>query len=372
MGVAAAEGRGEQLPGAGDTYELGLRAIWRRILDLPNVGRREDFFGLGGDSMAAAHMFAQVEATFGVRLTPAAFYGDPTIAGLAAVLRKEADAGRVSTVVPLKPSGSRLPLFFVLAGGPWLLADLARHIAPDQPLYGVHCLAIVDPEAPQIDFEEQVAHYVESVRAVQPSGPYILGGVSAGGRVAYEMAQRMMAEGDEVALVALVDTMCRRTLISTYWGFNPRVLRALRFLGRLSGRAPARRSRALTRVTPGQAQDVRELPAPDDGAAAMARAHLQSIRRHVHKLVAAHRRSARHYRPGPTEAPVAFFWSEATRVLSLGDPRRGWAKLARGGFEVHRVPGNHHESLLEPYVATLAGKLEECLRRAQESVSAPD
>jgi acyl-CoA synthetase (AMP-forming)/AMP-acid ligase II/thioesterase domain-containing protein/acyl carrier protein len=372
LGLAAA-GREDRRPATEeDHYELGLRGIWQDLLGVQWIGLNDSFFGLGGDSIAAAQMFARVEAVMGLRLTPAAFYGEPTIAGLASVLRKEAAAGRIQTVAPVKATGSRLPLFFVVPAGAWFATDLARHMAPDQPLYAVHPLAVVSAAAPEIDFRALVSHYVESVRAVRPEGPYLLGGVSAGGRLAFEMARQMMDEGHDVALVAMLDTGLRRTLVPPFWGVHAMLVRTISSWARLRRAAPADRAESIGRAARRAFGAVTGRRQEAGNASDAVDAYVDAIYAHVYRLIKAHRRSLRGHRAEPLGVRMAYFWAEGTRILALRDPRIGWEKLARGGFVLHKVPGDHHMAMMEPHVAVFAEKLEACLREAQRAVVGGD
>src|SRR6185295_18712292 len=112
-----------------------------------------------------------------------------------------------SPLVPVQPKGSRPPLFLVHgAGGDvlWGYANLAKHLHPEQPLYGIKSRGRLGLD--EFDrLEEMASYYLEEIRAVQPRGPYYLGGYCFGGNVAYEMARQLRERGEQVAFVALID-----------------------------------------------------------------------------------------------------------------------------------------------------------------------
>src|SRR5262249_20645259 len=98
--------------------------------------------------------------------------------------------------------------FFVHPAGGQVFCyiTLARHLGPDQPFYGLQT-AFSEGDSPlHTEIETMTAYYLQAIRAVQPDGPYLLGGWSLGGVVAFEMAQQLQAQGQTVALLALLDT----------------------------------------------------------------------------------------------------------------------------------------------------------------------
>src|SRR5712692_1384520 len=113
-----------------------------------------------------------------------------------------------SSLVAIKPNGSKTPFFCVhgLGGNVLEFSDLARHLDDDQPFYCLQSQGL-DGEQPLLtSVEEMAAHYIKEMRELQPAGPYFIGGRSLGGMVAFEMACQLRAQGQEVGLLALLDT----------------------------------------------------------------------------------------------------------------------------------------------------------------------
>ena len=186
-----------------------LVRIWQQLLGMEHVGLDHNYFDLGGDSILAVQLFAQIEQTFKIKLPVATLFDAPTIEELARILRREAPASGWSPLVAIQPAGSR-PLFFCIhgAGGNVLIyRDLSRHLGPDQPFYGLQSQGLDGSCAPLTSVEEMAAVYVKEIRGVQPHGPYFLGGYCGGGTIAYEVAQQFRRKGEQVALLALFDTM---------------------------------------------------------------------------------------------------------------------------------------------------------------------
>ena len=142
-------------------------------------------------------LFAAMEKEFGKRLPLATLFQAPTVAQLAAILQTETSSFW-SSLVPIQPLGSRPPFFCVHAVGGNVLEyyDLARHLGPDQPFYGLQSRGVNEHEAPHERIDEMAAHYIKELRQLQSHGPYFIGGRSLGGIIAYEIACQLRGQGE--------------------------------------------------------------------------------------------------------------------------------------------------------------------------------
>jgi amino acid adenylation domain-containing protein len=181
---------------------------FEKVLDVRPIGVEDDFFALGGHSLLAVALFAELERATGRRLPLATIFEAPTPRTLAASIGSDAPSSHWDNLVALKPHGSRPPLFVVSAGDGNLVgfAPLARHLSPEQPLYGLQPSGLDGRRPLDRGIEAMASRYLEKLREVQPSGPYLLAGRCNGATVAYEMAQRLRAEGEEVPLLAALDS----------------------------------------------------------------------------------------------------------------------------------------------------------------------
>lgn len=191
-----------------DDLEQRLTEIWQQVLGIQSIGVTDNFFDLGGHSILAVQLFAQIEAVFQKNLPLATLLQAPTIEQLANGLRQEEVSW--SPLVQIQAGHSdRPPLFCIHGGGFNVLVyrDLAINLGADQPVYGLQAQGLYGRGGVKSNrLEEIAADYIKEIRSVQPTGPYYLSGLSNGGNIALEMAQQLQAEGEQVALLAMFDT----------------------------------------------------------------------------------------------------------------------------------------------------------------------
>jgi thioesterase domain-containing protein/acyl carrier protein len=356
--------------------EVGLADIWCRALGLEQVGLHDDFFQLGGDSLAAAQVMVEIQKAFGRQLHMTVLHEAPTLEGLARVIDRQSSWRSWPSVVALQPLGSKPPFFCVHgAGGSVLgLMDLARHFASERPFYGVQAPNyLADDEVPK-RIEDLAAHYVVAVRARQREGPYHLGGYSFGGSVALEMAQQFRAAGQAVALLAILDhtpppTRYRRLVWTPGLPLDFFVNTARWVLEDIWRLGPGGRLAALKRKARVAATQIRGwLPRyrPASGQTDVAEVFPdRPFPEPYRRLLEAHYQAMRDYVPKPYAGRVTLFRSRVRPLLRLHGRDLGWGELAAGGLDVVAVPGNHETMLKPPNVERLAEALLKHLREAR-------
>lgn len=214
-----------------DRVRRQLICIWQDLLGVASVGVDDNYFDLGGDSSLAVQLFAQIERVCRVKLPLATLYEAPTIAELSRILSGEMPSSGWSPLVPIQTSGSRPPFFCMHGAGGNVLSyrKLSQHLGSDQPFYGLQSKGLDGSSEVLKTIEEMAALYVGQIRTVQPRGPYLLGGYCMGGTVAYEVAQQLQAAGDEVALLALFDTMNWHKIPVSEWSKTSHAVQRLLF-----------------------------------------------------------------------------------------------------------------------------------------------
>ncbi len=187
--------------------EEQLSQIWRNVLKIDEIGIRDNFFKLGGTSLLAVRLMAQVQKQFNHNLPLAVLFQSQTIEDLANLLHNETDALSWSPLVPIQPEGTKEPFFCIPGAGGNVLYfyELARLMHTDRPFYGLQPLGLDGTSLPHERVEDMASYYIEAIRSMKPHGPYVLGGHSFGSHVALEMAQQLLRQGEKVALLAVFD-----------------------------------------------------------------------------------------------------------------------------------------------------------------------
>jgi thioesterase domain-containing protein len=343
-----------------DSLERELAGIWEEILGVRPIGVRDNFFLLGGHSLSVVGMTAQVQKRLGYDVPLASLLPGGTIEHLASTIRGQHGSAQFP-LVAIQPAGSKLPFYCVHAGGNVLCyQELGRHLGPERPVFALQATATNRPPAAPATVEETAAQYVAAILNAQPQGPYHLGGWSMGGTVAYEMAIQLEAKGAQVGLVALLDApLFEDSQPSDRFDDSASLLLFVDqvaahmghqlFLNELSLRSLAAADQ-LPYVLQ-QAQAAGLLPADIEASQAQAffrvfQAGLAAIAR---------------YQPRPFGGKLVLFQPQQPLQNILPDSRSRWRELARGGLDIHEVPGNHYTMLGSPDVAMLAKQLEACL-----------
>lgn len=183
--------------------ERALVSLWQELLNVDELGVEDDYFALGGTSLLAARMFAEIARRFGVKLRLTIILESPTVRSLA---RHIEGTERSGNLVELKPGdGHNLFLVHDGDGETLLYRNLARRMPENLAVVGIEPHRIKKVPLAHTRIEDMARFYVEEVRRRQPIGPYMLGGLCAGGVIAYEMASQLKSAGEHVKLVAILD-----------------------------------------------------------------------------------------------------------------------------------------------------------------------
>ncbi|NEQ07057.1 MAG: acyltransferase domain-containing protein, partial [Moorea sp. SIO4E2] len=190
-----------------DDLERQLTKIWENVLGIKSISVTDNFYDLGGDSLLAVRLFAEIEKVFQKKLPLASLLMAPTVAQLVNQLRQDQGAAPWSSVVPIQPNGSKPPLFCIHGAGGNILSfrDLARCLGSEQPFYGLQSLGLDGKQTPLTTVEDMARCYLNEIRTIQPKGPYFLSGYCFGGKIALEIAQLLRLDGETVALLALLE-----------------------------------------------------------------------------------------------------------------------------------------------------------------------
>lgn len=339
----------QSVEGPRNEIEEQLLNIWENLFDHRPISIKDNFFDLGGASVLAAQLFAEITKTLGKDLPLATLFEAATIEELASILHKHNGTSNETTLVAVQPHGSKVPFFCAVPprGTVVGMAELAHYLGPDQPFYGLHVDELktqaLNGERAILTMKEIAAHYIHHMHSVQPEGPYLLGGRCGGATVAYEMAQQLLAQGEKVHLLAILTSSPRdfrrpRTHYArrmVYHWRNGRLLRTILLY------VPFKIKKWRYKLK----YFIRRLRALSKGQ--------QDNRKRGHSGWADHNYTFESYAGRVT----VFETSDAVRVA--------WSELAQSGVDYHIIEGTHHQILREPTVQVLAKHLSACLDAVQ-------
>ncbi|GAA0811319.1 alpha/beta fold hydrolase [Spirilliplanes yamanashiensis] len=318
-------------------WEVIVADLWAHVLDLESVGVHDDFMALGGDSLAAEELLAAVEERLGLRLTSTDLIEAPTVAEFATLVAARPTT-RHPTLVTLRADGDEAPLFcFAGAGGlGFSFLPLARRLPAGRPVHALQAYGLENRGLPDWSVRRAARRHLATIRELQPHGPYHLAGHSLGGLIALEVARQLTAAGEQVALVAVLDTyLPKAAKDSTFAG--PAAQPQAGLLARLRGDSRELWSYRLRLPLAGIV--------PFDGITQYGVFFEQG-----HLLTRLHGR----VRPWPGRALL--FLAED----HPGDPA-AWHDVLTGELDVHRVACDHPSVLREPHVEAVAAAIAKAL-----------
>jgi len=385
------------------TVEYQLAQIWEEFLGVHPIGLRDSFFDLGGHSLLAAQMMHRVEQVCGQKLPLATLLAGPTIEHLAKALIEQRVKENDSLLVQVQAGRAKQPLFFMhgdLAGGGFYCLNLARILGEDQPFYALSPHGVDGGSIPP-SIEDIAASFIQTIRAVQPRGPYLLGGLCKGGVTAYEMARQLERQGEKVDLLVIVG--------STGWNTHFRALHVLVSVVGFSFRLkPGERARLFVasreffyRYLPVRLKEIFKLSIREKISWALG--VLQKTARRVTQRTGVERfvgdsvgpqssnltnqslsefylsspygTQLGGYVPGRYSGRVEFFWANdeparhpltpALLWYQMADRTLGWGRVAKR-LRVHILPGVTNTSITTD-VKLLAEQMKACLEEVQVS-----
>jgi amino acid adenylation domain-containing protein len=363
----------DQRPTPSISLHFQLLQLWEEVLNTRGVRMDDDFFAIGGNSLLAFRMISGLERLLGRRLPVATLFANPTIEGLSKVIM-DGGVGSERPLLEVQPGSSTSRPFFYLhgdyLGGGYYCVSLARRIGKEVPFYAL-VPRHIDPNGPLPTIEELAAEHIRHMRAVSPTGPYLLGGFCIGGVIAFEIARQLIAQGHSVGLLTLIDAE------TVYFG-ERWARRLTRACSLVTGMSPSRQLAMFARLNQ-RIERLRQLGpfgliaqglsriGLSRGKTASQNANSLSSRLHTvntasaaaHEQLTAYLWSVSGYHPARLDIPAHLLASDEQAAVSR-DPTVGWGVLLKR-VEVRRLTGNHLESITRnlPKVAEILRPLIE-------------
>ncbi len=336
----------------GNEIEIELTAIFETLLNRQSISVTDDFFELGGTSIIAIRLFTQIEQRFRRKFQPILLLQNRTIKALAKLVKSEDSGQQFLSLVPLRASGSKPPIFCLHAGGGhvFFYKDLARHLGKDQPVYALQRLGLDDVTQAAEAIETMASHYFEEIRKVQPEGPYSLLAYCFSTSICWEIVKLVKERGETVSLIAMVDSppyyQDKRTtdekvtrVLGKLKNFDMSFIRTI-WRGRILHPIRQKWGYFLGGKTEQQEQ----------------------------KLKAVLNVTAKSYNWEPLPVKITLLRSDSmSKLPEQNEAVKEWNELALKGVETFFVGGQHDLLFEEPNVKNLADQIEACLDNVVET-----
>ncbi len=338
-----------------------VAGIWTELLENEQVGIHDNFFELGGHSLIAVQVMARIEKETGKRLPLAILFENSTVEKLSLMLEMDGKSITWDSLVPIKPTGNKIPIYIVHGAGlnVLLFNTLAKHMDAEQQVYGLQAKGLNGVDEPLSRMEDIAAHYVSSIMAQNPTGPYALAGYSFGGIIAYEMARQFAVLNKEVRMLGMFDTYAYRTP-----HYDPLLVKYVKrgmYFGRKIWHAMLFKDGFMKTITT-------RAKAVERGAVRLlwklkfgTEQKQTGFFGYSHKIDEMNNKAQKHYRIMPYDISIELFRAE-TRSFYLDDyVYMGWKPYALKGVNIHNVPGEHNTIFKEPNDKEFAHILQACL-----------
>lgn len=344
-----------------ETEKLVAR-IWSEALSIEKISIHANFFELGGYSLIAVKVMVAIEKETGRRLPLATLFENPTIEKLAGMVTIDEEKISWDSLVPIRATGSKTPIYLVHGHGLNVLtfSAMGKYMDEDQPVYALQALGLNGKSQLLYTIEEIAAKYNSEILEKNPGGRFALAGYSLGGLIAYEMAKQLIGMGKEVIMLGILDTYAGNRDITETKAVRvfkkiTRQFRKLFFFSKSFLRSPKTIINYQSMIL---GEKVRNLFARGYKVHKEFFTYEEEINR-------SYDMAYDNYYMDPMDIEVDLFRVEK-RVNYIDDPvNLEWDKFAKKGVSVHVVPGDHKTFLFPPNDKVCARTLQECLNARQ-------
>jgi amino acid adenylation domain-containing protein len=335
--------------------EKMLVPIWAKYLGVEKLGVNDNFFELGGHSLIAVQIMTSIGKITGKMIPIATLFKYPTVHKLAVLLQSGNEESTWRSLVPIKPTGTKMPVYIVHGEGLNVLIfnNIAMNVDPEQPVYGLQSRGLNGKDDVPDTIEELAALYNDEILEQNPTGPYAIAGYSFGGYVAIEMARQLQAAGKQVKILAMLDV-------------NYKYPESQLPLPKLVIKKGLRQFFKLGFVVKSLFKQPEitinyQLLILKQRLGMLEESNPENIPAYMQKIVDKLRAAVRNYKMKPFNGSIHLLRSKV-RVYFIDDPKHlGWDEFALKGVKVHEVAGDHRDMLLPPNDKQFARVLQHCL-----------
>lgn len=348
--------------------EKEIAKVWGEVLQINEIGIDDNFFEMGGTSIMAVKVVAEIEKNTGKRFPLSVLFEYSTVEKFAKLLN---EGGEIYSdcIVPLKSSGSKVPLFMVHGGGLDVLyfANVSKHLDDEQPFYGIQGVGSKGFDEWYESIDDMAAHYIKAIAKINPDGPYALAGYCVGGIVAFEMTRQLQEQGKEVILTVALDSYAD----SSYYFKSHKQKKLIRYLHRTQ-----RRLLFLIEMFTSWNAFRKRFNAKKEYLLSK---HFEDNNNKISKLdalalerftvaTAMMRRILDEYQLKPQNLKVDVFRSKDNTSHLLAPIHLGWRKAARKGVLVHEIPVSDFDMRIAPHDKIVARMLQDILDERNDRI----
>lgn len=342
------------------TLEYQLVEIWEEVLQVTPVGVRENFFDLGGHSLLAMRLIAAIEQKLKCNLPVVSLFREGTIEKIAALLEQEKPSSNLDVLVPLQTKGDLPPLFLIHQAGGYGLSysNLAEKLAIEMdrklPIYAIQSVGLDGKQSPSDTIEAMANIYISAIREIQPYGPYLLGGHSLGGLVAFAMAKELEAVGEQIQQLLIIDThppLADDRIIASLEDNAGILCFIVEQIGLHFNKTVTLNYEDLISLDQAsqfecvlQTLQQRQLIPTDSG---------RNLITGLINVYKANIQASLVYQPQSIKSPITIFKTPSLAAQFPDDSTLGWGKLTSEKVRVCCVTGEHQTMLKEPHVKSL-------------------
>lgn len=382
---------GHEVVAPRNEIESVLVTLWSKLLRIEPIGVTDNYFDLGGTSLLAVELFVAIEQELGPKLPLTTVVEAPTVEALAQRIESPGNEASGGSLVLIQKGQAYPPLFLVHDGdGETLLyRNLAKRLRPSRSVYGIQPLSRKGFPMLHTRIPEMAAYYVAQIRTVQPSGPYFLGGMCAGGVIAYEMARQLEQAGETLAFVGLMDAADGQAQRKVGRLTSQRMSRLAEVFGQASDAPFYQRVQQILGTIFTKVRNVVDYEVQSRFQSMTNRARFKLLRSYLDRqqeipgflseisVRTIYDLAEQEYVPAtPLGAELVLLrategeGADEPYIFKFEDPLLGWSQRTCKGVKLYEVAGGHASMLQEPHVEDMVGKINSYLE--QYSVASSD